>query len=146
MADEVDSLEAPASDDRILRAWAKVRSSLHQSGHRFNSRCAEQHYAGVNADPEEILEYFVTMYERTVAMAVKTVTDHESAIGCWHRAHSTLPRSAPTSAQSPARAAHVQPSTRVRAAPLQTRTGRLRKTDCWSSSLSFVAGIGKQEW
>jgi aspartokinase len=82
MADAVDSPEVPLSDDRILRAWSKVRSSLHESEHRFNSRCAEQHYAGVNADPQEILEYFVTMYERGVAMAVKTVTDHESAVAC----------------------------------------------------------------
>ena len=82
MADAVDSPEVPPSDDRILRAWSKVRSSLHESEHRFNSRCAEQHYAGGNADTKEILEYFVTMYERTVAMAVKTVTDHESAVAC----------------------------------------------------------------
>jgi hypothetical protein len=63
MADAVDSPEVPPSDDRILRAWSKVRSSLHESEHRFNSRYAEQYYAGGNADPQEILDYFVTMYE-----------------------------------------------------------------------------------
>jgi hypothetical protein len=82
MADAVDSPEVPPSDDRILRAWSKVRSSLHESEHRFNSRYAEQYYAGGNLDPQEILEYFGTMYERAVAMAVMTVTDHESAVAC----------------------------------------------------------------
>ena len=82
MADAVDSPEVPASDDRILRAWSKVRSGLHESEHRFNSRYAEQYYAGGNADPQEVLDYFVTMYEPAVAMAVKTVTDHESAVAC----------------------------------------------------------------
>jgi hypothetical protein len=82
MADAVDSPEAPPSDDRILRAWSKVRSSLHESEHRFNSRYAEQYYAGVTADSQETLEYLVTMYERAVAMAVKTVTDHQSAVAC----------------------------------------------------------------
>ncbi len=82
MADAVDSPEVPLSDDRILRAWSKVRSSLHESEHRFNSRYAERYYAGGNADPQEVLDYFVTMYEPAVEMAVKTVTDHESAVAC----------------------------------------------------------------
>ena len=63
-------------------AWSKVRSRLHESEHRFNSRYAERYYAGGNADPQEVLDYFVTMYEPAVAMAVKTVTDHESAVAC----------------------------------------------------------------
>ena len=82
MADEVDFPRVPPSDDRILLAWSKVRSRLHESEHRFNSRYAERYYAGGNADPQEVLDYFVTMYEPAVAMAVKTVTDHESAVAC----------------------------------------------------------------
>jgi hypothetical protein len=82
MADAVDSPEVPPSDDRILRAWSKFRSSLHESGHRFNSRYAQQKYDGVKTDPQETLEYLVTMYERTAAMVVKIVTDHESAVSC----------------------------------------------------------------
>jgi hypothetical protein len=82
MADAVDSPEAPLSDDRILRDWSKVRSGLHESEHRFNSRYAEQYYAGGNISPQEFLDYFVTMYEPAVATAVKTVTDHESAVDC----------------------------------------------------------------
>jgi hypothetical protein len=66
MADAVHSPEAPPLDDRILRAWSKVRSSLHESGHRFNSRYSQQQCAGVNADPQETLEYLITMYERTL--------------------------------------------------------------------------------
>ena len=82
MVDEVDFPKVPPSDDRILLAWSKVRSRLHESEHRFNSRYAERYYAGGNADPQEVLDYFVTMYEPAVAMAVKTVTDHESAVAC----------------------------------------------------------------
>jgi hypothetical protein len=82
MADAVDSPEVPPSDDRLIRAWSKFRSSLHESGYRFNSRYAQQKYDGAKADPQEIIEYLGTMYERTAAMAVKTVTDHESAVGC----------------------------------------------------------------
>ena len=63
MDDAVDSPEAPLTDDRILRDWSKVRSGLHESEHRFNSRYAEQYYAGGNISPQEFLDYFVTMYE-----------------------------------------------------------------------------------
>jgi hypothetical protein len=81
-ADAVDSPKAPASDDRIPQAWSKVRSILHESGYRFNSRYAQRKHDGVKTDPQETLEYLITVYERTAAMTVKTVTDHESAVAC----------------------------------------------------------------
>src|SRR5260370_25231975 len=83
MADAVDSPQVPLSDDRILRAWSKVRSSLHESEHRFNSRYAERYYAGANADPQEGLDYFETMYEPAVEMSGKTVTPHQSRRACF---------------------------------------------------------------
>jgi hypothetical protein len=46
----------------------------------------------------------------------------------------------PESFEGAARAALDSP---VALSPM--RIGRLRKTDCWSSSISFVNGIGKQE-
>src|SRR5260370_30520522 len=80
--DNAQDLEALPVDDHTLRAWSKVRSLLHEAGHRFNSTFAQQEYAGVTADPEETINHFMTNYELAVAMAVKTVTGHESAVAC----------------------------------------------------------------
>jgi hypothetical protein len=79
---KVQDLEALPGDDAMLRAWSKVRSILHESGHRFNSRFAQQEYAGLKADPQETIDHFISNYDLAVAMAVKTVTGHESAVDC----------------------------------------------------------------
>src|SRR5579864_1944277 len=77
-----DSSKAPPSNDKLVREWEEVRSKVHESGHRFNSRYAQLKYSGENIDPQEVLQYLTKTYERTAAMSVKTVTDHDSALGC----------------------------------------------------------------
>ena len=66
-----DSSEAPSSNDQ-LRAWEEFRSRLHESGHRFNYRHAQQKYSSENTNPQEVLKVLTKTFERTAAMAVKT--------------------------------------------------------------------------
>lgn len=82
MADIEDSSEVSPSGPDLRRQWEEFRSRLHESGHRFNFLYARQKDAGENLDPQEALRYLTKTYERTAAMAVNTVTDHESALAC----------------------------------------------------------------
>jgi len=76
------SPEASPSDDKLVREWKAVRSRLHEAEHRLNSRYAQRKYDGESIDPQEVLRYLAKTYDRAAAMAVKTVTDHDAALGC----------------------------------------------------------------
>src|SRR5215469_18481397 len=75
MSDDVDS-------DDLMQAWSVFRSTLNESGHRFNSQNAQRKFAGVKTHPQEILAYLMKNYERAAAMAIKTISDEESAVAC----------------------------------------------------------------
>jgi hypothetical protein len=72
-------------DNPIQRDWLEYRSKIHEMGHRFNSRYAQQKLKNVTRDPEETLRYLARVYDTTAAAAVKAVTDHESAVACGER-------------------------------------------------------------
>jgi len=79
------SPEASPSDDKLVREWKAVRSRLHEAEHRLNSRYAQRKYDGESIDPQEVLRYLAKTYDRAAAMAVKTVTDHDAALGLPQR-------------------------------------------------------------
>ena len=59
--------------DPQYRAWQQFLAGTHVAGHRYNSK---------GQSPAANLKYFVTMYDKSGAMMVRTVKDHPSALAC----------------------------------------------------------------
>jgi hypothetical protein len=59
--------------DPQYRAWQHFLAETHVAGHRYNSK---------SQSPAANLKYFVTMYDKSGAMMVRTVKDHPSALAC----------------------------------------------------------------
>jgi hypothetical protein len=59
--------------DQQYRAWQQFLAEIHGAGHRYNSK---------DQSPAANLEYFVTMFDKSGAMMVRTVKDHSSALAC----------------------------------------------------------------
>jgi hypothetical protein len=71
-----------SSNNQFGPEWEEFCSITAESGHRFNSRYARRKSTGRNPDPEEILQYLTKLYDRTARVAVKRVTDYQSALRC----------------------------------------------------------------
>jgi hypothetical protein len=82
MNDPGEASKTSSSNDRLGPEWEEFCSRLEESGHRFNARYAQRKSVGEDLDPHEAVQYFIQQYERTAALAVKQVKDHESALGC----------------------------------------------------------------
>jgi hypothetical protein len=69
-----------SADDPLSRDRLECRSKLHERGHRFDERYAQQRLKGMHGDPEKTLKYFVKQYDATAKMVANNVLDHESAV------------------------------------------------------------------
>jgi hypothetical protein len=80
MRGEVESSVELPPDDPLRGDWEQFLSLLYESGHRANARYAQLKYDGKDLNPQEVVDHLLKTYERTAALAVKTVTDHQSAL------------------------------------------------------------------
>ena len=82
MAEIDEASKAPSENDLLHRQWPDTRSILHEQGHRFNSGFAKLRNSGKLSDPQKMVQYLAAVFDHTAALAVKTVTSHESAARC----------------------------------------------------------------